>query len=173
MTIQELSSSRLFREAMISIARLRKSISPKLRDGDLQGQLPAWIFIPIHGSNHWSLAIIRLHLQYCHIVHLDICVDIHVPTAIFHVLKTFVSLTMKVDVTKIEHRSWPVDQQKDDFSCGIHVLQMLCGARMREAELDRCFWQERFSMIATTEQVTSFWLMLGLYLEGKLKVAPT
>ncbi|KAL3697931.1 hypothetical protein R1sor_012007 [Riccia sorocarpa] len=82
-------------KAMISIARLRKSISPKLRDGDSQGQLPA-----------------------C-------CVDIHVPTAIFHVLKTFVSLTIKVDVTKIEHQSWPVDQQKDDFSCGIHILQML------------------------------------------------
>ncbi|KAL3692686.1 hypothetical protein R1sor_006337 [Riccia sorocarpa] len=104
-------------EAMISIARLRRSISPKLHDGDSQGQLPAWIFIPIHGSNHWSLAIIRLHRQYCHIVHLDSCVDIHIPTAIFHVLKTFISLTMKVDVTKIEHKSWPVDQQKDNFSC--------------------------------------------------------
>ncbi|KAL3681769.1 hypothetical protein R1sor_024725 [Riccia sorocarpa] len=107
-------------EAMISIARLRRSISPKLHDRDSQGQLPAWIFIPIHGSNHWSLAIIRLHQQYCHIVHLDSCVDIHVPTAIFHVLKTFVSLIMKVDVTKIEHNSVPVDQQKDDFMCGIH-----------------------------------------------------
>ncbi|KAL3679460.1 hypothetical protein R1sor_022416 [Riccia sorocarpa] len=48
-------------KAMISIARLRRSISPKLRDGDSHGQLPAWIFDPIHGSNHWSLAIIRLH----------------------------------------------------------------------------------------------------------------
>ncbi|KAL3698577.1 hypothetical protein R1sor_012653 [Riccia sorocarpa] len=115
-------------EAMISIARLRRSISPKLRDGDSQGQLPAWIFVPIHGSNHWSLAIIRLHREFCHIVHLDSCVDIHIPTAIFHVLKTFISLTMKVDVTKIEHQSWPVDQQKDNFSCGLHVLQMLTGA---------------------------------------------
>ncbi|KAL3697303.1 hypothetical protein R1sor_011379 [Riccia sorocarpa] len=115
-------------EAMISIARLRRSISPKLRDGDSQGQLPAWIFVPIHGSNHWSLAIIRLHREFCHIVHLDSCVDIHTPTAIFHVLKTFISLTMKVDVTKIEHQSWPVDQQKDNFSCGLHVLQMLAGA---------------------------------------------
>ncbi|KAL3695061.1 hypothetical protein R1sor_008712 [Riccia sorocarpa] len=137
-------------EAMISIARLRKSIYPRLRDGDSQGQLPAWIFIPIHGSNHWSLAIIRLHQKYCHIVHLDSCVDIHVPTAVFHVLKTFVSLTMKVDVTKIEHKSVPVDQQKDDFKCGIHVLQILCGACMKEAQLDRC-----------------------VYLEGKLKVPPS
>ncbi|KAL3682959.1 hypothetical protein R1sor_000981 [Riccia sorocarpa] len=160
-------------EAMISIARLRRSISPKLHDGDSQGQLPAWIFIPIHGSNHWSLAIIRLHQQYCHIVHLDSCVDIHVPTAIFHVLKTFVSLTMKVDVTKIEHKSVPVDQQKDNFMCGIHVLQMLCGAGMREERLDHCFWIEGLSNIATTDQVNSFWMMLGLYLEGKLKVPPS
>ncbi|KAL3689420.1 hypothetical protein R1sor_015729 [Riccia sorocarpa] len=133
------------KEAMISIARLQRSICPKLRDGDSQGQLPAWIFIPIHGSNHWSLAIIRLHEQYCHIVHLDSYVDIHVPTAIFHVLKTFVSLTMK----------------------------MLCGASMKEAQLDRCFWIEGLSSIATIELVTSFWLMLGLYLEGKLKVPPS
>ncbi|KAL3688206.1 hypothetical protein R1sor_014515 [Riccia sorocarpa] len=160
-------------ETMISIARLPKSISPKLHDGDSQGQLPAWIFVPIHGSNHWSLAIIRLHREYCHIVHLDSCVDIHSPTAIFHVLKTFISLTMKVDVTKIEHQSWPVDQKKDNFSCGIHVLQMLVGACMREADLDRCFWQESFNSIATIDHVTSFWLMLGLYLGGKLKVSPT
>ncbi|KAL3688394.1 hypothetical protein R1sor_014703 [Riccia sorocarpa] len=132
-------------EAMISIARLRRSISPKLHDRDSQGQLPAWIFIPIHGSNHWSLAIIRLHQQYCHIVHLDSCVDIHVPTAIFHVLKTFVSLTMK----------------------------MLCGAGMREERFDHCFWIEGLSNIATTDQVNSFWIMLGLYLEGKLKVPPS
>ncbi|KAL3694673.1 hypothetical protein R1sor_008324 [Riccia sorocarpa] len=160
-------------EAMISIARLRRSISPKLRDGDSQGQLPAWIFVPIHGSNHWSLAIIRLHREFCHIVHLDSCVDIHIPTAIFHVLKTFISLTMKVDVTKIEHQSWPVDQQKDNFSCGLHVLQMLVGASMREANLDHCFWRESFNSIATIDNVTSFWLMLGLYLEGKLEVPPT
>ncbi|KAL3676474.1 hypothetical protein R1sor_026422 [Riccia sorocarpa] len=157
-------------ETMISIARLRRSISPKLHDRDSQGQLPAWIFIPIHGSNHWSLAIIRLHQQYCHIVHLDSCVDIHVPIAIFHVLKTFVSLTMKVDVTKIEHNSVPVDQQKDNFMCGIHVLQMLWGAGMREEQFDNCFWIEGLSNIATTDQVNSFWIMLGLYLEGKLKV---
>ncbi|KAL3698094.1 hypothetical protein R1sor_012170 [Riccia sorocarpa] len=137
------------------------------------GQLPAWIFVPIHGSNHWSLAIIRLHRGYCHIVYLDSFVDLHTPTAIFHVLKIFISLTMKVDVTKIEHQSWPVDQQKDNFSCGIHVLQMLCGAGMREDQLDCCFWQERLNSIATTEQVITFWLMLGMYLEGKLKVAPT
>ncbi|KAL3694821.1 hypothetical protein R1sor_008472 [Riccia sorocarpa] len=102
----------------------------------------------------------------------ETCVDIHVPTAIFHVLKTFVSLTRKVDVTKIEHKSVPVDQQKDDFKCGIHVLQMLSGAGMKEAQLDRCFWVEGLSSVATTELVTSFWLILGLYLEGKLKVPP-
>ncbi|KAL3695986.1 hypothetical protein R1sor_010062 [Riccia sorocarpa] len=160
------------KETMISIARLRKSISPKLHDKDSHGHVPAWIFVPIHGSNHWSLAIIRLHREYCHIVHLDSCVEIHTPNAIFHVLKIFISLTMKVDVTKIEHRSWPVDQQKDNFSCGIHVLQMLVGAGMRDADLDHCFWQERLNSIATTDQVSSFWMMLGLYLEGKLKALP-
>ncbi|KAL3675509.1 hypothetical protein R1sor_025457 [Riccia sorocarpa] len=115
---------------MISIARLRRSISPN-------------------------------------------CVDIHVSTAIFHVLKTFVSLTMKVDVTKIEHNSVPVDQQKDNFMCGIHVLQMLCGACMREERFEHFFWIEGLSNIATTDQVNSFWIMLGLYLQGKLKLPPS
>ncbi|KAL3700284.1 hypothetical protein R1sor_018306 [Riccia sorocarpa] len=110
-------------EAMISIARLRRSICPKLRDGGRDNFPPGYSF------------------QF-------------------------------VDVTKIEHKSVPVDQQKDDFKFGIHVLQMLSGASMKEAQLDRCFWVEGLSIIATTELVTSFWLMLGLYLEGKLKVPP-
>ncbi|KAL3676475.1 hypothetical protein R1sor_026423 [Riccia sorocarpa] len=114
-------------EAMISIARLRRSISPKLHDRDSQGQLPAWIFIPIHGSNHWSLAIIRLHQQYCHIVHLDSCVDIHVSDC---------DIPCPEDIRLLDH-------------------------------------EEGLSNIATTDQVNSFWIMLGLYLEGKLKVPPS
>ncbi|KAL2641658.1 hypothetical protein R1flu_009245 [Riccia fluitans] len=37
-------------EAMIKITRLRKSICPKLHEEDMQGNLPAWIFVPIHGK---------------------------------------------------------------------------------------------------------------------------
>ncbi|KAL2644358.1 hypothetical protein R1flu_011945 [Riccia fluitans] len=48
-------------EAMIKITRLQKSICPELHDEDMQGNLLTWIFVPIHGKNHWSLAIIRLH----------------------------------------------------------------------------------------------------------------
>ncbi|KAL2630156.1 hypothetical protein R1flu_014842 [Riccia fluitans] len=58
-------------EAMIKITRLRKSICPKLQDEDMQGNLPAWIFVPIHGKNHWSLAIIRLHNDDAWLAHLD------------------------------------------------------------------------------------------------------
>ncbi|KAL2641646.1 hypothetical protein R1flu_009233 [Riccia fluitans] len=39
-------------EAMIKITRLRKSICLKFRDEDMQGNLPTWIFVPIHGNNH-------------------------------------------------------------------------------------------------------------------------
>ncbi|KAL2607941.1 hypothetical protein R1flu_026514 [Riccia fluitans] len=58
-------------EAMIKITRLRKSICPELHDEDMQGNLLAWIFVPIHGKNHWSLAIIRLHNDDAWLVHLD------------------------------------------------------------------------------------------------------
>ncbi|KAL2607489.1 hypothetical protein R1flu_026062 [Riccia fluitans] len=37
-------------EAMIKIARLRKSICLELHDKDMQGNLPTWIFVPIHGK---------------------------------------------------------------------------------------------------------------------------
>ncbi|KAL2623936.1 hypothetical protein R1flu_008181 [Riccia fluitans] len=44
------------KEAMIKLTRLRRSICPEFHDKDIQGNLPAWIFMPIHGKNHWSLA---------------------------------------------------------------------------------------------------------------------
>ncbi|KAL2620857.1 hypothetical protein R1flu_001062 [Riccia fluitans] len=58
-------------EAMIKITRLRKSICPELHYEDMQGNLPTWIFVPIHGKNHWSLAIIRLHNDAAWLAHLD------------------------------------------------------------------------------------------------------
>ncbi|KAL2641657.1 hypothetical protein R1flu_009244 [Riccia fluitans] len=58
-------------ETMIKITRLRKSICPELHDEDMQGNLLAWIFVPIHGKNHWSLAIIRLHNDDAWVAHLD------------------------------------------------------------------------------------------------------
>ncbi|KAL2621637.1 hypothetical protein R1flu_001842 [Riccia fluitans] len=39
-------------ELMIKITRLRKSICPEFHEEDMQGNLPTWIFVPIHGKNH-------------------------------------------------------------------------------------------------------------------------
>ncbi|KAL2612548.1 hypothetical protein R1flu_024240 [Riccia fluitans] len=64
-------------EAMIKLMRLRKSIYPEFHDEDMQGNLPAWIFVPIHGKNHWSLAIIRIHNDECMLGHLDSFRGIH------------------------------------------------------------------------------------------------
>ncbi|KAL2611924.1 hypothetical protein R1flu_023616 [Riccia fluitans] len=58
-------------EPMIKITRLRKSICPELHDEDMQGNVLVWIFVPIHGKNHWSLAIIRLHNDDAWLAHLD------------------------------------------------------------------------------------------------------
>ncbi|KAL3698535.1 hypothetical protein R1sor_012611 [Riccia sorocarpa] len=104
-------------EVMISIARLRRSISPKLRDGDSHGQLLAWT-------------------------------------------------TSRMD---IRSNSW-----EQSLVIGYHPTPpRILPYRMRDANLDHCFWKERFNSIATTDNVTSFWLMLGLYLGGKLEVPPT
>ncbi|KAL2610956.1 hypothetical protein R1flu_022648 [Riccia fluitans] len=84
-------------EAMIKITRLWKSICPELHDEDMQGNLPTWIFVPIHGKNHWSLAIIRLHNDDAWLAHLDSSRGTHDPKAIFHVLKQMLCLIVPID----------------------------------------------------------------------------
>ncbi|KAL2629121.1 hypothetical protein R1flu_013807 [Riccia fluitans] len=84
-------------EAMIKLTRVWKSIYPEFHDEDMQGNLPTWIFVPIHGKNHWSLAIIRLHNDVATLAHLDSFRGTHDPEAIFHVLKQVLCLTMPID----------------------------------------------------------------------------
>ncbi|KAL2623614.1 hypothetical protein R1flu_003819 [Riccia fluitans] len=110
-------------EAMIKITRLRKSICPELHDEDMQGNLPAWIFVPIHGKNHWSLTIIRLHNHDAWLAHLDSSQGTHDPEAIFHVLKQVLCLIMPIDPALVMTGIMNVEQQQDEHSCGKHVLQ--------------------------------------------------
>ncbi|KAL2608599.1 hypothetical protein R1flu_027172 [Riccia fluitans] len=81
----------------VKLMRLRKSICPEFHDEDMQGNLSAWIFVPIHGKNHWSLAIIRIHNDVAILGHLDSFRGIHDPEAIFHVLRTFLNLIVPID----------------------------------------------------------------------------
>ncbi|KAL2609625.1 hypothetical protein R1flu_028198 [Riccia fluitans] len=130
-------------EPMIKITHLRKSICLELHDEDMQGNLPAWIFVPIHGKNHWSLAIIRLHNDVAMLAHLDSFRGIHDQEAIFHVFKTVLCLIVPTDPALIMTAIMNVEQQQDGHSCGKHVLQMLAGAAKKESDgLDRCFREE-------------------------------
>ncbi|KAL2629603.1 hypothetical protein R1flu_014289 [Riccia fluitans] len=160
-------------EAMIKITRLRKSICPKLHDKDMQGNLPTWIFVPIHGKNHWSLAIIRLLNDDAWLAHLDSSQGTHDPKAIFHVLKQVLFLIVPIDSALVMTGIMNVEQQQDGHSCGKHVLQMLVGAAMKESVgLDRCFREEGLRYIATLDQVRSFDVVFGMYLSGKLAGPP-
>ncbi|KAL2642252.1 hypothetical protein R1flu_009839 [Riccia fluitans] len=98
-------------EPMIKITRLRKSICPELHDEDMQGNLPAWIFVPIHGKNHWSFAIIRLHNDVAMLIHLDSSQGTHDPEAIFHVFKTVLCLIVPIDPALIMTAIMNVEQQ--------------------------------------------------------------
>ncbi|KAL2642557.1 hypothetical protein R1flu_010144 [Riccia fluitans] len=129
-------------EAMIQITRLRNSICPKIRDEDMQQSLQVWIFMPIHGNNHWSLAIIWIINDVAMLAHLDSFRETHDPEAIFCVLRTFVCLTMPIDSKKVQTGIMNVDQQKDGHSCRKHMLQMLAGPDKKELGLDRCFWED-------------------------------
>ncbi|KAL2621035.1 hypothetical protein R1flu_001240 [Riccia fluitans] len=159
-------------EAMIQITRLRKSTCPEIRDEDMQQSLPTWIFVLIHGNNHWSLAIIRIHNDGAMLAHLDSFRGTHDIEAIFHILRTFLCLTMPIDPASVQTVIMNLDQQKDGHSCGKHVLQKLVGAGMKESRLDRCFWEEGLSSIATLEQVMSFDLLFSMYLSGKMTCLP-
>ncbi|KAL2634018.1 hypothetical protein R1flu_005497 [Riccia fluitans] len=160
-------------EAMIKITHLWKSIRPELHDEDMQGNLPAWIFMPIHGKNHWSLAIIRLHNDDAWLAHLDSSRGTHDPEAIFHVLKQVLCLIVPIDPALVMTGIMNVEQQQDGHSCGKHVLQMLVGAAIKESDgLDRCFKEEGLRYIATLDQVRSFDVVFGMYLSGKLAGPP-
>ncbi|KAL2614079.1 hypothetical protein R1flu_025771 [Riccia fluitans] len=161
-------------EPMIKITRLWKSICLELHDEDMQGNLPAWIFVPIHGKNHWSLAIIRLHNDVAMLAHLDSFRGTHDPEAIFHVFKTILCLIVPIDPALIMTAIMNVEQQQDGHSCGKHVLQMLAGAARKESDgLDRCFREEGLiRYIATLDQVRSFDVVFDMYLSGKMAGPP-
>ncbi|KAL2610265.1 hypothetical protein R1flu_028838 [Riccia fluitans] len=130
----------------------------------MQGNLPTWIFVPIHGKNHWSLAIIQM------LGHLDSFRGIHDPEVIFHVLRTFLCLIVPIDPALIMMGIMNVEQQQDGHSCGKHVLQMLAGAAKKESVgLDRCFREEGLiRYIATLDQVRSFEVVFGMYLSSEM-----
>ncbi|KAL2612702.1 hypothetical protein R1flu_024394 [Riccia fluitans] len=160
-------------EAMIKITRLRKSICPELHDEDMQGNLPMWIFVPIHDKNHWSLAIIRLHNDDAWLAYLDTSRGTHDLEAIFHVLKQVLCLIVPIDPALVMTGIMNVEQQQDGHSCEKHVLQMLAGVAKKELDgLDRCFREEGLRYIATLDQVRSFDMVFGMYLSHKLVGPP-
>ncbi|KAL2631896.1 hypothetical protein R1flu_016582 [Riccia fluitans] len=159
-------------EAMIKITHLWKSICPEIHDEDMNLSLPAWIFVPIHGKNPWSLAIIRIKNDLALLAHLDSFQGTHDPEAIFHVLRTILCLIMPIDLALVQTGIMNLDQQEDGHLCVKHVLQMLTRAGTKESNLDRCFFEEELSFIATLDQVRSFNLLFSMYLFGKLAGPP-
>ncbi|KAL2629209.1 hypothetical protein R1flu_013895 [Riccia fluitans] len=87
----------------------------------MQGNLPAWIFVPIHGKNHWSLAIIRLHNDDAWLAHLDS--SRHDPEAIFHILKQVLCLIVPIDPALVMTGIMNVEQQ---LSMDIRVESTYC-----------------------------------------------
>ncbi|KAL2650000.1 hypothetical protein R1flu_018128 [Riccia fluitans] len=161
-------------EPMIKITRLQKSICLEFHEEDMQGNLPTWIFMPIHGKNYWSLASIRLHNDVAMLAHLDSFRGTYDPEAIFHVFKTVLCLIVPIDPALVMTAIMNVEQQQDGHSCGKLVLQMLAGAAMKESDrLDRCFREEGLiRYIATLDQVRSFDVVFGMYLSGKMAAPP-
>ncbi|KAL2650632.1 hypothetical protein R1flu_018760 [Riccia fluitans] len=140
----------------------------------MQGNLPVWIFVLIHGKNHWSLAIIQIHNDVAMLAHLDSFRGTHDPEAIFHVFKIVLCLIVPIDRALVMTGIMNVEQQQDGHSCGKHVVQMLASAAREESDgLDRCFREEGLiRYIATLDQVRSFDVVFGMYLSGKMPSPP-
>ncbi|KAL2650791.1 hypothetical protein R1flu_018919 [Riccia fluitans] len=98
-------------EAMIKITHLWKSICLEFHDKDMQGNLPTWIFVPIHGKNHWSLAIIRIHNDVAMLAHLDNFRGTHDPKVIFHVLGIVLCLIVPIDPALALTGTMNIEQQ--------------------------------------------------------------
>ncbi|KAL2620723.1 hypothetical protein R1flu_000928 [Riccia fluitans] len=160
--------------ASIGIKRLRNAIYPQLRDGDFKvhPEVPTWIFVPIHGRCHRSLALIRLLGTTCAMTHLDSFPGIHKKEYIFHVLRIFLRLTMSICPETIVCGTMEVPHQLDQYSCGIHIIQMFVGAGMKGLGLDQCWRVEKLAWIATIDQVTTMEIMLSGWLNGKFKHVP-
>ncbi|KAL2630434.1 hypothetical protein R1flu_015120 [Riccia fluitans] len=146
--------------ASIGVKRLRNAIYPQLCDGDFKvhPEVPAWIFVQIHGRCHSSLALIRLLGTTCAVTHLDSFPSIHKKEYVFHVLHTFLQLTMPICPKTIVCGTMEGPHQLDQYSCGIHIIQMLVGAEMKGLGLDQCWRVEKLAWIATIDQVTTMGL---------------
>ncbi|KAL2635953.1 hypothetical protein R1flu_007432 [Riccia fluitans] len=78
--------------------------------------------------------------------------------------------SQRVDLTAVV--SPKVPHQLDQYSCGIHIIQMLAGAGMKGLGLDQCWRVKKLAWIATIDQVTTMGIMLSGWLNGKFKHVP-
>ncbi|KAL2624377.1 hypothetical protein R1flu_008622 [Riccia fluitans] len=78
----------------------------------------------------------------------------------------FVVPSQRVDLTTV------VPHQLDQYSCGIHVIQLLVRAGMKGLGLDQCWRVDKLAWIATIDQVTTMGIMLSGWLNGKFKHVP-
>ncbi|KAL2624380.1 hypothetical protein R1flu_008625 [Riccia fluitans] len=106
------------------------------------------------------------------LTHLDSFPGIHKKEYIFHVLRTFLRLTMPICPETIVCGTMEVPHQLDQYSCGIHIIQMLAGAGMKGLGLDQCWRVEKLAWITTIDQVTTMGIMLLGWLNGKFKHVP-
>ncbi|KAL2645003.1 hypothetical protein R1flu_012590 [Riccia fluitans] len=98
--------------------------------------------------------------------------SIHKKEYIFHVLRTFLRLTMPICTEAIVCGTMEVPHQLDQYSCGIHIIQMLAAAGMKELGLDQCWRVEKLALIATVDHVTTMGIMLSGWLNGSFKHVP-
>ncbi|KAL2612148.1 hypothetical protein R1flu_023840 [Riccia fluitans] len=102
------------------------------------------------------------------LTHLDSFPGIH-KEYIFQVLRTFLRLTMPICPKTFVYGTMEVPHQLDQYSCGIHIIQILARAGMKGLGLDQCWRVEKLAWIGTIDQVTTMGIMLSGWLNRKFK----
>ncbi|KAL3681082.1 hypothetical protein R1sor_024038 [Riccia sorocarpa] len=85
-----------------------------------------YLVVPIHGENHWSLAVIRFNGSHdsCVVHHMDSVHESHDTKQIGTFLNAWIEYGLQVDMTtKIE--STRITQQTNGYDCGVHVLYVI------------------------------------------------
>ncbi|KAL3694676.1 hypothetical protein R1sor_008327 [Riccia sorocarpa] len=148
------------------IHRLRKGIIPRVDDiQDIRT-----LFVPIHfgkGDFHWSLAVVHFGTSRCTIYHLDNALGTHNTTDVCAVLSLFVTIALKIPLEKISVGSYFTPQQRGNHECGYHVMQFLSEVAKVKGDLGPYFDDESACRFANVDDVDSFQLIFGMYMDPK------
>ncbi|KAL3686044.1 hypothetical protein R1sor_004066 [Riccia sorocarpa] len=97
-----------------------------------------YLVVPIHGTDHWSVVVIRFNETHdsCVIHHMDSIHERHDTKQIGTFLSKWIIYGLQVDMS-IKIESTGITQQTNGYDCGVHVLYVI--TKLMEADKEGNF----------------------------------